>query len=627
VDLRLKSSKASDAGLAFLFWSLLACIGFAAVLVGAIFLLSDRAREDNAWMRRSLAIRDQANQALILAQKVETSQRGYLLTGREAYLAPYSGAAAALPATLDQLSSLVIDDPSQRKNVDRLRQVSLEKLVELQSTIDAKKVGNSDLALSIVNNDFGLRMMDEIGALVGGIQSEEDRGATARRKSYEGLSSLVEIGSALAFAALVGIGIIFSVLTRRSFREITSTSDRLATTNEALINQIAEREKVESQLRQSQKMEAIGQLTGGIAHDFNNMLAVIAGNLDILQRRLDRGDTNLTRFVDSAVQGARRAASLTQRLLAFSRQQALSPEFVEPNRMIAGMSDLLRSTLGEHIRIETVLAAGVWTTKVDAHQLENAILNIALNARDAMPDGGKLTIETANTYLDEAYCRKHEELESGQYVLIAISDTGVGMRPDVVARAFDPFFTTKSPGVGTGLGLSQVFGFIKQSKGHVNLYSEVGDGTSAKIYLPRFVETIRDAKPQPAGELPRGSANERILIVEDDPSVREIAAEAVRELGYTVFERDSASEALRILEVEDIHLLMTDIVMPEVNGKKLADEAVRRRSNLKVLFMTGYTRNAVVHGGMVDPGVQLIGKPFTLDQIAAKIRETLAEKP
>lgn len=627
MDLRLKSSKASDAGLAFLFWSLLACIGFAAVLVGAIFLLSDRAREDNAWMRRSLAIRDQANQALILAQKVETSQRGYLLTGREAYLAPYSGAAAALPATLDQLSSLVIDDPSQRKNVDRLRQVSLEKLVELQSTIDAKKVGNSDLALSIVNNDFGLRMMDEIGALVGGIQSEEDRGATARRKSYEGLSSLVEIGSALAFAALVGIGIIFSVLTRRSFREITSTSDRLATTNEALINQIAEREKVESQLRQSQKMEAIGQLTGGIAHDFNNMLAVIAGNLDILQRRLDRGDTNLTRFVDSAVQGARRAASLTQRLLAFSRQQALSPEFVEPNRMIAGMSDLLRSTLGEHIRIETVLAAGVWTTKVDAHQLENAILNIALNARDAMPDGGKLTIETANTYLDEAYCRKHEELESGQYVLIAISDTGVGMRPDVVARAFDPFFTTKSPGVGTGLGLSQVFGFIKQSKGHVNLYSEVGDGTSAKIYLPRFVETIRDAKPQPAGELPRGSANERILIVEDDPSVREIAAEAVRELGYTVFERDSASEALRILEVEDIHLLMTDIVMPEVNGKKLADEAVRRRSNLKVLFMTGYTRNAVVHGGMVDPGVQLIGKPFTLDQIAAKIRETLAEKP
>jgi CheY-like chemotaxis protein len=295
--------------------------------------------------------------------------------------------------------------------------------------------------------------------------------------------------------------------------------------------------------------------------------------------------------------------------------------------MIAGMSDLLRSTLGEHIRIETVLAAGVWTTKVDAHQLENAILNIALNARDAMPDGGKLTIETANTYLDEAYCRKHEELESGQYVLIAISDTGVGMRPDVVARAFDPFFTTKSPGVGTGLGLSQVFGFIKQSKGHVNLYSEVGAGTSAKIYLPRFVETIRDAKPQPAGELPRGSADERILIVEDDPSVREIAAEAVRELGYTVFESDSASEALRILEVEDIHLLMTDIVMPEVNGKRLADEAVRRRSNLKVLFMTGYTRNAVVHGGMVDPGVQLIGKPFTLDQIAAKIRETLAEKP
>jgi signal transduction histidine kinase len=627
VDLRLRPSKASDTGLAFLFWSLLACIGFAAVLVGAIFLLSDRARQDNAWIRRSLAIRDQANQAVILAQRAETSQRGYLLTGRDAYLAPYSGAAAALPATLDQLTAHVIDDPSQRETVDRLRQVSVEKLAELQSTIDAKKAGNSDLALSIVKNDFGLHMMNEIGALVGDIQSEEDRDGTTRRKSYERLSSLVEIGSALAFAALIAIGVLFSVLTRRSFREITTTSDRLATTNEALINQIVEREKVESQLRQSQKMEAIGQLTGGIAHDFNNMLAVIAGNLDILHRRLDRGETNLTRFVDSAMQGAQRAAALTQRLLAFSRQQALSPEFVEPNRMIASMSDLLRSTLGEHIRIETVLAAGLWTTKVDPHQLENAILNIALNARDAMPDGGKLTIETANAYLDEAYCRMHEEVKPGQYILIAISDTGVGMPPHVAARAFDPFFTTKPAGEGTGLGLSQAFGFIKQSKGHINLYSEVGAGTSAKIYLPRLVETVRDAKPQSVPKLPRGSTEERILIVEDDTSVRQIAAEAVRELGYAVFESDSATEALKILEVEDIHLLMTDIVMPEVNGKKLADEAVRRRPNLKVLFMTGYTRNAVVHGGMVDPGVHLIGKPFTLDQIAAKIRETLAEKP
>jgi CheY-like chemotaxis protein len=291
--------------------------------------------------------------------------------------------------------------------------------------------------------------------------------------------------------------------------------------------------------------------------------------------------------------------------------------------MIGTMSELLRSTLGEHIRIETVTAGGLWMAQADLHQLESAVLNIAINARDAMPEGGKLTIETANAYLDEAYCREHGDLDPGQYVLVAVTDTGAGMKPDVAARVFDPFFTTKPVGAGTGLGLSQVYGFVKQSKGHIKIYSEVGDGTTVKIYLPRRVgETAEAAKPAPPEAL-GGSADERILVVEDDSSMRRMTVDAIRDLGYTVFESDGAASALAVLAEQPVTLLLTDVVMPEVNGKKLADEALRRQGDLKVLFMTGYTRNAVVHGGVLDAGVLVLGKPFTVQQLAAKLRAAL----
>jgi CheY-like chemotaxis protein len=288
------------------------------------------------------------------------------------------------------------------------------------------------------------------------------------------------------------------------------------------------------------------------------------------------------------------------------------------------MSDLLHSTLGEHIQIETVTAAGMWTVYADSQQLENAILNIALNARDAMPDGGKLTIETANAYLDEAYCRGNPEIDPGQFAMIALTDIGVGMTPEVAARAFEPFFTTKSTGKGTGLGLSQVYGFIKQSRGHIKVYSEPGGGTTVKIYLPRLaaeaVDIKRGVQPPPR----TGDRSEVILVVEDDALMRRLATEALHELGYTVFDADGASSALATLDrVADVKLLFTDVVMPDVNGKKLAEEALRRRPGLKVLFATGYTPNAVVHGGVLDQGVNLISKPFTLDQLAAKVRAIL----
>ena len=379
----------------------------------------------------------------------------------------------------------------------------------------------------------------------------------------------------------------------------------------------------ESQLRQSQKMEAIGQLTGGIAHDFNNMLAVVMGGLNLLQRRLARGDTDVGRYVEGAMEGARRAAALTNRLLAFSRQQQLAPEQIDANRLVQGMTDLLARTLGEAIKVETVLSAGLWRTFADVNQLEAAILNLAVNARDAMEHGGRLTIETANAHIDDAYAREHE-LSQGQYVQISVTDTGSGMSADVIAKAFDPFFTTKAVGKGTGLGLSQVFGFIRQSGGHVKIYSETGVGTSVKIYLPREYGGQAPAERRQAqGDIVAGPG-EIVLVVEDEERVRAFSIDSLRELGYTVVEAASPGEALRIIEAgHPVLLLFTDVVMPGMNGRQLADAVLAKRPGLKVLYTTGYTRNAVVHNGVLDPGTNLLVKPFTIEQLAAKVRQAL----
>ena len=387
----------------------------------------------------------------------------------------------------------------------------------------------------------------------------------------------------------------------------------------------AELAAAQESLRQSQKMEAVGQLTGGIAHDFNNMLAVVIGSLDLLGRRLSGGDARAQRYLDAAADGARRGALLTQRLLAFSRQQPLKPVPIAANTLVAGMSDLLRHSIGADVRLETVLAGGVWRTHADPNQLENIILNLAVNARDAMPGGGRLTIETQNAHLDDRYAAQHAGVSAGQYVLIAVTDTGAGMPPEVIEKAFDPFFTTKPVGKGTGLGLSQVYGFVKQSGGHVKIYSEPNHGTSIKIYLPRLLGEAHagedSARPS---ALALGDAREVILVVEDEPSVRQFSVDALTELGYAVLEADGSVAALRLLDAHpEIVLLFTDVVMPDVNGAKLAEEAARRRPDLKILFTTGYTRNAVVHNGVLDAGVELIGKPFTLEALSAKLRAIL----
>jgi PAS domain S-box-containing protein len=393
----------------------------------------------------------------------------------------------------------------------------------------------------------------------------------------------------------------------------------------------AARGKAEESLRQMQKMEAVGQLTGGIAHDFNNLLTIILGGLDSIGRQIAAlGDSPATariaRARDMAAQGAQRAATLTNRLLAFSRQQPLDPKPVDTNQLATGVCDFLRRTLGETISLETVTAAGLWRAHADAHQLENALLNLALNARDAMPNGGKMTIETANCYLDDAYVDTvPEPVAPGQYVMIAVTDTGSGMNRATVERVFEPFFTTKEVGKGTGLGLSQVYGFVRQSSGHVKIYSEVGEGTTVKVYLPRFVGEHRPQQTEPPRHAAGAGGAETILIVEDDDALRSFAVETFNDLGYHVLEAANGQAALEVLDRRDnIVLLFTDVVMPGgLNGRQLADEARRRRPGLKVLFTTGYSRNAIVHHGRLDPGVQMISKPFSFNELGAKVRAIL----
>jgi len=432
-------------------------------------------------------------------------------------------------------------------------------------------------------------------------------------------------------ALLVAVQSAAQLALRRVNASLARHSEELAAANRSLQDQIAQREQVEAALRQAQKMEAIGQLTGGVAHDFNNLLQVVLGNLEWLRRRASRGggrlDADLDRLVEAAIQGGTRAAGLTKRLLAFSRQQPLAPKQVDVNKLVTGMSDMLSRTLGETVRIEVVLAGGLWRVMADENQLENALLNLAVNARDAMPGGGKLTIETANAHLDEAYARTEHEVNAGQYVLLAVTDTGTGMPPEIVTRVFEPFFTTKGIGEGTGLGLSQVYGFIKQSGGHVKIYSEVGEGTTIKVYLPRLLNPVEEAGKAEAQQVaPAGHARECILVVEDEPGVRALSVETLRDLGYTVLEASDGPSALAVLRRETaVALLFTDVGLPNgMTGRQLADAARELRPDLKILFTTGYARNAIVHDGRLDPGIELIGKPFSAVDLGFKIRAILS---
>ena len=420
----------------------------------------------------------------------------------------------------------------------------------------------------------------------------------------------------------------------RAFTE--TLEDRVRERTRELEAENEARKKVEQSLRQAQKMEAVGQLTGGVAHDFNNLLTIIFGGLEAIGRQIPKLPASpqvdrMIRARDMAMQGAQRAATLTNRLLAFSRLQPLDPKPIDANKLAADVCELLRRSLGETIFLETVLAGGLWRASADPNQLENALVNLAVNARDAMPNGGKVTIETANSYLDEAYVGAFTEpVVAGQYVMLAVTDNGEGMDKATLERAFEPFFTTKDVGRGTGLGLSQVYGFVRQSSGHVRIYSEIGEGTTVKLYLPRHLGG--DEQPDSADherENARAIGTECILVVEDDAALRAHTTEILTELGYRVLEASSGAAALEILErTPALDLLFTDIVMPGgMNGRQLANEVTRLRPALKVLFTTGYTRNAIVHHGRLDPAVDLITKPYSFEDLGRKVRAMLDREP
>jgi signal transduction histidine kinase len=461
--------------------------------------------------------------------------------------------------------------------------------------------------------------------------------------SGSGISNWIGMGF---YFALVGVILVLTAAMHRGFAEyaqddrmrrqlndlletrVAERTAELEAANQKLRDEAQSRAAAEALIRQMQKMEVVGQLTGGIAHDFNNMLAIIVGSLDMAKKYFQRDPAKASRSIDHAMEGATRAAELTARLLAFSRQQPLDPRAVDANKLVSGMSELLTRTLGGNVRLETVLAGGLWRMFADPPQLESAILNLCVNGRDAMPEGGKITLETMNAHLDDVYAATHAEVRPGQYVTIAVSDTGTGMAAEVLSRAFDPFFTTKKPGQGTGLGLSQVYGFAKQSGGHVKIYSEVGQGTTVKLYLPRYVgedESVQHALPP--GRPLQGAASEVILVVEDEARVRQMSVQLLHDLGYTVIQASDGKQALAMLETDvTFDLLFTDVVMPDMNGKQLADRLRELRPGAKVLYTTGYTRNAVIHNGMLDRDVSFLPKPFTIQQLATKVRQVLDQK-
>jgi len=724
-------------------------VGLALIVVPFLALIGVQAYEvvgRAPRLAQSRALAAHAVQVIATARALERAitdaergERGYVLTGDQAYLEAYRAGSRAAPALVSKLRDLTADNPEQRRRLPNLELQTQAWLGELGRLVELRDVQGIDAAREASQADRALMAVRAIGTLIDAAVATEDSLLTERlarvaddeRKSAEtGLTS-----AALAFAVMA-MGAVFAIVTFRNvrraererglseqrfrllvdgiadhaiytldpkgrivdwnagaqrikgyaadeiigehFSRFYTAEDRKADVPRLALEtalqegkyaaegwrvrkdgsrfwssvtisplrdpsgrlvgfakvtrDVTERreqqlalEQAHAALAQSQKMDALGQLSGGIAHDFNNLLHVITNCIDSLQRRLHGADDDTGQLLAMVKRNTQRAASLTQRMLAFSRRQPLQPKALSPNKLVAGMADLLQRALGESIELETVLGGRTWSVSVDANQLEAAILNLAVNARDAMPTGGKLTIETTNAFLDEAYAAVHAEVRPGQYAVIAVSDTGTGMNEEVRARAFDPFFTTKESGQGTGLGLSQVYGFIKQSGGHVKLYSEPGDGTTVKLYLPRLVgadvEEILQQVP-PAG-LDTGS--ETILVVEDDEDVRTFTADVLRELGYRVLVAMDGSSALRTLERSpDVQLMFTDVGLPNgINGRQLADEVRKRWPAVKVLFTTGYARNAIVHHGRLDPDVQLVLKPFTQSALAEKVRSVL----
>jgi len=595
--------------------------------VVAVGLLVVRSSEADFWLAHTVKVQQAGEALLSEIQLAEGAKRGYLLTGDSDYLNEFNQSSGAIPRLLGELSDLVADNGDQGLRLETLGPLVDAKLAEMDQTLELDQRGERTEALKTIRSAHA-------EGLSKSIREELFVFLNAER---ELLNMRQEEASALRrwLAALIGVALLTAMVLTALLAVATrhAVADLIARTRE-LEEESLRRQEAEDSLRQVQKMEAVGQLSGGIAHDFNNLLTIIMGNLDTIKRRVATAPKGLAakleKPVDAALYGARSAAQLTQRLLAFSRRQALKPDRVDMNRLVTNMVDLLKRSIGEQVSVETVLGAGLWSAFVDPNQLENALLNLALNARAAMPEGGCLTIETANTYLDDAYSRRFGDIEPGQYVVLCVTDTGTGIPANVIDQVFEPFFSTKSAGEGSGLGLSMVHGFVKQSGGHVRIYSEELHGTTVKLYLPRMTaaEEQRAAPAAKAEEVPpppRARPQETILLVEDNDGVREYAATVLQGLGYDVLEASDTPSAIELLgNKPPIDLLFTDVVLPGgLNGRTLANQVRRKYPGLPVLFTTGYTRNAIVHQGRLDPDVELLSKPYTEQDLAQKVRKLL----
>ncbi|MES2445454.1 MAG: CHASE3 domain-containing protein [Pseudomonadota bacterium] len=600
----------------------------AAAVLGTLLVFQGQQRAQ-ALVIHTLEVEDRLGSTLSHLQDAETGQRGYLVTRDSAYLQPYYDGTRRVDADLTGLAAAVADNPAQKARAAELARVARARIERLSAGLDLTRAHKFDRATETVQSGIGKRLMDRARAIIATMKAEENRLLAERTAIAQSRATWLSIWQLLSAAAVAAVALFVTRDARRRAADAARSRDALAEANTRLHAEAASRQSAEAQVRQMHKMESVGQLTGGIAHDFNNMLAIVIGSLDLAKRRLTSDPAKAGANIDAAMQGAERAAQLTARLLAFSRQQPLAPKALDCNKLVGGMSELLRRTIGETVRFETVLAGGLWPAFIDAGQLESALINLCVNGRDAMPGGGRLTVETGNAHLDEAYAVAHADVKPGQYVVVSVTDTGGGMPVDVIDRAFDPFYTTKGVGKGTGLGLSQVYGFVKQSGGHVKIYSEPGVGTTVKLYVPRHFGVAEAPDPAAAtGELARAKDDEIVMVVEDEERVRHLSVDSLRELGYVVIHAAGPLEALDLLAANPrVDLLFTDIVMPEMDGRKLAEKAVAARPGLKVLYTTGYTRNAIVHNGVLDHDVNFLAKPFTIAQLAAKVRQVLDAAP
>lgn len=618
--------KRSDAGrIALLSGLALIC----AATAGTFFLLRAERRAD-ASVVHSLQVQERLSSLTIRAQQSLLGESGYLLVGDQRFVERYAGARRDLEGELAALRREVSENPRQAERAARLERCWEERLSHTDGRIALAMAGRLQEVRESIRELLDRPIIERCRAIVTEMKAEEARRFDLQRHASDRQAALLSVWLLLCAVAVTGVAFWFTRRALATARETSLARDQLLNANARLHEEAASREAAETQLRQMQKMESIGQLTGGIAHDFNNMLAIVIGSLDLARRRLEQDPKRAGGHIDSAMSGAQRAAQLTSQLLAFGRRQPLAPTALDASQLIRRLSELLRRTIGGKVDFRVDPAIGLWPIFADVGQLESALVNLCLNARDAMPDGGRLTVHTTNVKLDQTYAATHPDVAPGDYVRITVEDSGAGMPDEVRERAFEPFFTTKAQGKGTGLGLSQVYGFVKQSGGHVAIESEIGRGTMVHLYLPRHDGKAAQAESWAIGSesrLPRARDREIVLVVDDEDKVRELAVDALRELGYMVLQAPGGEAALALLEGQPrIDLLLTDVLMAGMDGAQLAAQVEALRPEIRLLYMSGYPSDGIVRDGMLTDGVALLPKPFTVAQLAARVRQALDEQ-